>query len=79
MLAEAAAFQHRQPAVVHVLESAVVGWIRQIRNVLRHDALAASKYLQCLYIYIEFLNNVLNWSQFFVFKIKVIGNVPVSV
>ncbi|GFO25147.1 dynein beta chain, flagellar outer arm [Plakobranchus ocellatus] len=37
VLAEAAASPSRRAAVLHVLETTVIGWIKQIRAVLRHD------------------------------------------
>ncbi|KAL5020323.1 hypothetical protein ScPMuIL_003215 [Solemya velum] len=40
VLAEAAASQNRRGAVLHVLETTVLGWIKQIKSVLRHDPVA---------------------------------------
>ncbi|XP_078672103.1 uncharacterized protein LOC144911712 isoform X1 [Branchiostoma floridae x Branchiostoma belcheri] len=40
VLAEAAAATNRRAAVIHVLESTVIGWIKQIRGVLKHDPVA---------------------------------------
>ncbi|KAK7479591.1 hypothetical protein BaRGS_00029140 [Batillaria attramentaria] len=37
VLAEVAASPSRRAAVLHVLETTVIGWIKQIRAVLRHD------------------------------------------
>ncbi|XP_076457719.1 uncharacterized protein LOC143291635 isoform X3 [Babylonia areolata] len=37
VLAEVAATPSRRAAVLHVLETTVIGWIKQIRGVLRHD------------------------------------------
>ncbi|XP_055866060.1 uncharacterized protein LOC106055129 isoform X2 [Biomphalaria glabrata] len=37
VLAEAAGSPSRRAAVLHVLETTVIGWIKQIRGVLRHD------------------------------------------
>ncbi|XP_052258855.1 uncharacterized protein LOC127863384 isoform X2 [Dreissena polymorpha] len=37
VLAEAAAAPNRRGAVLHVLETTVLGWIKQIKGVLRHD------------------------------------------
>ncbi|KAH9514965.1 hypothetical protein Btru_021540, partial [Bulinus truncatus] len=37
VLAEAAASPSRRAAVLHVLETTVIGWIKQIKGVLRHD------------------------------------------
>ncbi|KAK6172547.1 hypothetical protein SNE40_016179 [Patella caerulea] len=37
VLAEAASAVNRRSAVLHVLETTVIGWIKQIRTVLRHD------------------------------------------
>ncbi|XP_070202269.1 uncharacterized protein [Littorina saxatilis] len=37
VLAEVAATPSRRAAVLHVLETTVIGWIKQIRAVLRHD------------------------------------------
>ncbi|XP_071095883.1 uncharacterized protein [Haliotis cracherodii] len=40
VLAEAAASPNRRGAVLHVLESTVINWIKQIRVVLKHDPTA---------------------------------------
>ncbi|CAH1797693.1 unnamed protein product [Owenia fusiformis] len=37
VLAEAAANPSRRGAVLHVLESTVIGWIKQIKGILKHD------------------------------------------
>ncbi|XP_071959570.1 uncharacterized protein [Antedon mediterranea] len=39
VLAEAANLPTRRAAVIHVLESSVIGWIKQIRLVLKHEPL----------------------------------------
>lgn len=37
MLSEAAAYSNRRPAVIHVLETAVINWIKQIKGILKLD------------------------------------------
>ncbi|XP_033103095.1 dynein heavy chain 9, axonemal-like [Anneissia japonica] len=39
VLADAASLPNRRAAVIHVLESSVIGWIKQIRIVLKHEPL----------------------------------------
>ncbi|XP_033641709.1 dynein beta chain, flagellar outer arm-like [Asterias rubens] len=39
VLAEAAALPTRRTAVIHVLESSVIGWIKQIKLLLKHEPL----------------------------------------
>ena len=40
VLAEAAINGNRRASVLHVLETTVIGWMKQIRGVLKHDSIA---------------------------------------
>ena len=37
ILATAASFQHRRPAVLHVLETTIINWQKQIKNLLKQE------------------------------------------